>query len=331
MIRHCHWWWILVVVGPYLLLLTSERILVKYFCNMVLISCYLRPWFLNCFLIYDFCDMQPGLRLELTYHVIGYACVKYYHLSNTVFIDCFLVAHICFQPTYINLCFGSPHIFLYTCASITDNVHYIRLYALSSSEPNLIVTKDIDLCHLLVQNEFDLLHKCNLIPFSYARYRPSHLLQFVSYMLSFIHMIGHSILCWGTFLFNHLKYFCFFTLEYIFLCGISTLLFVDCHLEKIMKISGSGRFLIWLAKRSSRLRNYLGLEIRPKVGNGFLSGFAHAHPHVYCIFICIKLKVQFFLCGKSNTWVLNLLSFVLLAQLAKRAEHWVNELALRNM
>ncbi|XP_073269586.1 uncharacterized protein [Primulina huaijiensis] len=45
--------------------------------------------------------------------------------------------------------------------------------------------------------------------------------------------------------------------------------------------SGSGRFLIWLAKRNSGLRNYLGLEIRPK--------------------------------------------------LAKRAEHWVNELALRNI
>ncbi|KZV21792.1 tRNA (guanine-N(7)-)-methyltransferase-like [Dorcoceras hygrometricum] len=48
-----------------------------------------------------------------------------------------------------------------------------------------------------------------------------------------------------------------------------------------MKISGSGRFLIWLAKRNSGLRNYLGLEIRPK--------------------------------------------------LAKRAEHWVNELSLRNI
>ncbi|XP_075519292.1 uncharacterized protein LOC142553154 [Primulina tabacum] len=45
--------------------------------------------------------------------------------------------------------------------------------------------------------------------------------------------------------------------------------------------SGSGRFLIWLAKRNSGLKNYLGLEIRPK--------------------------------------------------LAKRAEHWVNELALRNI
>ncbi|XP_073143901.1 uncharacterized protein [Henckelia pumila] len=45
--------------------------------------------------------------------------------------------------------------------------------------------------------------------------------------------------------------------------------------------SGSGRFLIWLARRNSGLRNYLGLEIRPK--------------------------------------------------LAKRAEHWVNELALRNI
>ncbi|GFP93923.1 tRNA (guanine-n(7)-)-methyltransferase [Phtheirospermum japonicum] len=45
--------------------------------------------------------------------------------------------------------------------------------------------------------------------------------------------------------------------------------------------TGSGRFLIWLAKRNPGLRNYLGLEIRPK--------------------------------------------------LVRRAEYWVNELALKNI
>ncbi|KAL0410963.1 UNVERIFIED_CONTAM: tRNA (guanine-N(7)-)-methyltransferase [Sesamum latifolium] len=45
--------------------------------------------------------------------------------------------------------------------------------------------------------------------------------------------------------------------------------------------SGSGRFLLWLAKRNAGSRNYLGLEIRPK--------------------------------------------------LVKRAEYWVNELALKNI
>ncbi|KAL8542446.1 hypothetical protein ACS0TY_003348 [Phlomoides rotata] len=58
--------------------------------------------------------------------------------------------------------------------------------------------------------------------------------------------------------------------------------FEDATLPLMVDIgSGSGRFLLWLAKRNSESRNYLGLEIRPK--------------------------------------------------LVKRAEYWVNELALRNI
>ncbi|CAK7341711.1 unnamed protein product [Dovyalis caffra] len=60
--------------------------------------------------------------------------------------------------------------------------------------------------------------------------------------------------------------------------------------------SGSGRFLIWLAKRNPDSGNYLGLEIRQKYGYLFLSGYAFIP-----------------------------------SQLVKRANFWVKELALSNI
>lgn len=41
------------------------------------------------------------------------------------------------------------------------------------------------------------------------------------------------------------------------------------YLINIQTMSGSGRFLMWLAKRTPKVRNYLGLEIRQKVRKQF--------------------------------------------------------------
>ncbi|PNX55666.1 tRNA (guanine-N(7))-methyltransferase-like protein, partial [Trifolium pratense] len=70
-------------------------------------------------------------------------------------------------------------------------------------------------------------------------------------------------------------------------------------------MSGSGRFLMWLAKRTPKVRNYLGLEIRQRVRNNFLF-----------VAFCFERP-----CGCG----------LLLPTMVKRAEEWVKDLALDNI
>lgn len=61
----------------------------------------------------------------------------------------------------------------------------------------------------------------------------------------------------------------------------------------MLEIAGSGRFLLWLAKNNPQSRNFLGLEIRPKVCNKFLGGIVSVNFAMYFdIFFFLKCQTE---------------------------------------
>ncbi|KAG4121940.1 hypothetical protein ERO13_D11G237000v2 [Gossypium hirsutum] len=54
--------------------------------------------------------------------------------------------------------------------------------------------------------------------------------------------------------------------QHLYLIGMKSSRIQHCHLWWILEVvSGSGRFLLWLAKQNPDSQNYLGLEIRAKL------------------------------------------------------------------
>lgn len=94
----------------------------------------------------------------------------------------------------------------------------------------------------------------------------------------------------------------------------------------VTNLPGSGRFLLWLAKQNSDFRNYLGLEIRQKVGE-------HNLIVVFSEISVLNLKYLLLLPPwPPDKETLDLfLMFGSLVQLVKRAQIWVKELVLNNM